>query len=416
MTYGLIGERLGHSFSPDIHRRIGDYPYELCELAREELAPFFAARNFAGVNVTIPYKQDVIPLLDEIDPHAAEIGAVNTVVNREGRLCGYNTDFDGLSALILHIGVPLSGKRVYILGTGGTSRTACAVARAHGAASVLSVGRDGKGDLSYDALYDRAEQVDYIINTTPVGMHPKVDDTPLDLTPFSHLAGLCDVIYNPLRTTLVLDAQARGIPAEGGLYMLAAQAVHAARHFDVCADTDASVIDRVFCTLRSEKENIVLIGMPGAGKSTLGRALAAALDRLFLDSDEEVKKATCMPLCDYIETRGERAFRWLERIYICALSQHTGAVIATGGGAVLLDENVKNLKRTGRIYYLDRPLDDIRPTPDRPLSRDREALAARYRERAPIYEEVADCRVPVMGTVEDTLRRLLSVLTKDTQE
>lgn len=414
MSYGLVGERLPHSFSPAIHRRIGSYPYNLIELSPDALAPFFEARNFRGVNVTIPYKQTLMPLLDEIDPRAAEIGAVNTVVNRDGRLFGYNTDFDGLAALISRIGVPLTGRRVYILGTGGTSRTARAVALSLGA-TVLTVGREGKGDLSYGALYARADEVDYIINTTPVGMYPHIDGCPVDISRFPKLLGVCDVVYNPLRTSLVLSARSRGIPAEGGLYMLAAQAVFAARHFGVC-DGENDVIDRIFAALLSEKENAVLIGMPGAGKSTLGRALANRLNRPFYDTDDLIVARIGMPIAAFIDKEGERAFRDLESAVICDLSEHTGAVIATGGGAVLRQENLVALQKNGRILYLDRPLSDITPTESRPLSRDREALAARYRERAPIYEAAADARITVTGSVEQTLACLLSAFTKAIQE
>ena len=415
MTYGLLGERLSHSFSPAIHRRIGDYGYDLVELAEDELSPFLAERDFRAVNVTIPYKQAVMPLLDEIAPRAAEIGAVNTVVNRDGRLCGYNTDFDGLAALITRIGVPLSGKHVYILGTGGTSKTARAVAKSLGAAAVFVVGREGKGDLSYDALYEQAASVDYLINTTPVGMYPNTGEIPVDLSRFPNLAGVCDVIYNPLRTTLVLEAKRRAIPAEGGLYMLVAQAVAAAHHFGV-TDADTAVTERIYRALLSEKENAVLIGMPGAGKTTLGRALSEALGRPFYDSDDEILSRIGMSIADFIDREGEEAFRDLESTVVFDLSQHTGAVIATGGGAVLREENTLALQKNGRILYLDRPLSDITPTSDRPLSRDREALAARYRERAPIYQASADARVEVAGEIAKTLTALSDAFTKAIQE
>lgn len=415
MTYGLLGETLRHSFSPDIHRRIADYPYDLLALSPDALAPFFAARDFCGVNVTIPYKQAVIPYLDEVDPLAAEIGAVNTVVNRGGRLIGYNTDFDGLAALITRIGVPLCSKKVLVLGTGGTSRTATVVARHLGASSVYTVGRGGKGDLSYDEAYLDHSDADYLINTTPVGMYPRVAPSPVDLSRFPRLTGVCDVVYNPLCTTLVLDARARGIPAEGGLYMLVSQAVAASRHFGT-SDGDTRICERIYKALLAEKENIVLIGMPGSGKSTLGRALAKHLCRPFYDSDDHVTERIGMPIAAFIDREGETAFREREKEAIASLSERTGAVIATGGGAILREENVRALRKNGRIYYLDRPLSDIRPTPDRPLSRDREALAARAKERAPLYEAAADCRIEVRGTVEDTLARLLSDLHKNTQE
>ncbi len=415
MTYGLLGAHLPHSFSPAIHRRIGAYSYELVELAEGELSAFFAKRDFRALNVTIPYKQTVMPLLDEIDPRALEIGAVNTIVNREGRLYGYNTDFDGLLALISRIGVPLAGKNVYILGTGGTSRTARAVAKQIGARAALTVGRGGKGELSYDALYKDAEHVDYIINTTPVGMYPNITESPVDPSRFPNLSGLCDVVYNPLRTALVLDARARSIPAEGGLYMLAAQAVAAARYFGEC-DGGEALTDRIYAELLAEKENAVLIGMPGAGKTTLGRALAEKMGRPFYDTDDLIVARIGMPIAAFIEREGERAFRDVESAVISDLSEHTGAVISTGGGAILREENRVALQKNGRILYLDRPLGDITPTADRPLSRDRAALSERYRERTPIYEAAADARVEVKGSVGDTLLRLEGAFIKATQE
>jgi shikimate dehydrogenase len=285
MEYGLIGEHLGHSFSAIIHGKIANYPYELKELSQTELPAFMQKKDFKAINVTIPYKQAVIDYLDEIDENAKKIGAVNTVVNRSGKLIGYNTDFFGMKALADKIGVSLEGKKVLILGSGGTARTANAVAASLGADQILTVSRSDKENcITYESVYKDHLDAEYIINTTPVGLYPNQDGTdgqlptPIDLTAFPNLKGVLDAIFNPLRTNLICHAKKNGTAADGGLYMLVAQAVYAAEKF---LDTalDKSIIDRIYDELRSQIENIVLIGMPGCGKSTVGKRLAKLLNR-----------------------------------------------------------------------------------------------------------------------------------------
>ena len=401
MKYGLIGEHLPHSFSREIHERIGAYSYELCELAPDEVAPFLARRDFGGINVTIPYKQTVIPYLDEIDKSAAAIGAVNTIKNENGRLIGYNTDVGGMAACLAHYGITLRDKTVLILGTGGTSRTARAVAAMAGAREVLVCGRrGGEGVLTYEEAYARADEVECILNTTPVGMYPSPDACPIDLSRFARVGGVFDAIYNPLRTNLVLDARARKIPACGGLYMLVAQAVAAYGIF--CGITPpVDLTDRIYREVLNEKENIVLIGMPGCGKSTVGAALAATLARPLFDSDREIVRADGREIPQIFSESGEPFFRDRESEAIAALARESARVIATGGGAVLREENRRALHRTGRVYFLDRPLEAILPTADRPLSRDRAALESRYRERYPIYLAAADRRIDAGGSVAE---------------
>lgn len=395
MQYGLIGEHLPHSFSREVHEKIGGYRYELKELTPEAVGPFMQAHDFCAINVTIPYKQTVIPYLDTIDEHAAAIGAVNTVVNRDGRLLGYNTDFVGMRDCLAHYGIVLQDACVLILGTGGTARTARAVARAAGAREILVAGRrGGEGVITYDEAYRRAEDVDCILNTTPVGMYPTPDACPIDLSRFPRVRGVFDAIYNPARTDLILDARARGLAAGGGLYMLVSQAVAAAAIFRGIDPTPA-LTEEIYRAVRAEKENIVLIGMPGSGKSTVGRILAAALGRPFRDSDEEIVKEAGCPIPALFEREGEEGFRARERAAVARLSLTGGCVIATGGGAVLKEENLRALRRTGRLYFLDRRLDDICPTDDRPLSRDRAALQKRYAERYPIYTAASDRRIAV---------------------
>lgn len=400
MKYGLIGEHLPHSFSKEIHAKIASYEYELHELSKDQLAGFMQKHDFLGINVTIPYKEAVIPFLSEVDETAKRIGAVNTVVNRNGRLFGYNTDAYGMRALILKTGLDFTDAEVLILGTGGTAHTAHAVAESLGAKTVITVGRTAKnGAVTYDEAYRSHADADFIINTTPCGMYPYPDGKegmagiPVDLSKFTSLRGVIDAVFNPLRTNLVLEAAERGIPAGGGLYMLVAQAVAAAEIFTGTA-YDAEILDKVYREIRAEKENIVLTGMPGSGKTTVGQYLANELGRRFYDTDAEIVKKTGKEISALFAEIGNDGFRALEAEVIAEISGHvTGAVIATGGGAVLRDDNVRALKRTGRLYFLNRSLDKIEPTADRPLALDRAALEARFRERYERYLATCDIEI-----------------------
>ena len=398
MEYGLIGEKLPHSFSKEIHEKLAGYDYQLKELTPAQLPAFLEKRDFKGINVTIPYKQTVIPYLDELDDKAAAIGAVNTIVNRAGKLYGYNTDYDGMVALIRHAGLSLEGKTVLILGTGGTSKTAMAVAKDLGAASVQRVSRTAKeGAISYEEAQRLPVQI--LINTTPSGMYPNLDGQPMDLSRFGWLEGVLDAVYNPLRTRLVLQARDNGARAQSGLYMLVAQAAAACELF-VGESLPQGALSRVYRTIHGEKQNIVLTGMPGSGKSTVGRILAQEMGREFVDTDTEIIRLAKKPIADIFAQRGENGFRELEGQVIQQLSQRTGLVIATGGGAILRAENLRRLRQNGRIYFLDRPLEDIQPSDDRPLSRDREALEQRYAERYPRYVAAADTGIPVRGSAD----------------
>ena len=404
MEYGLIGEKLPHSFSKEIHEKLAGYDYQLKELTPAQLPDFLKKRAFKGVNVTIPYKQAVIPYLDEIDDKARAIGAVNTIVNREGKLIGYNTDYDGMVALIRHAGLSLAGKTVLILGTGGTSKTAMAVAADLGAASVQRVSRTGKdGAISYEEAQRLPVQI--LINTTPSGMYPTPDGQPMDLSRFGWLEGVLDAVYNPLRTRLVLQARDNGARAQSGLYMLVAQAAVACEHF-LGEKLPAGALQTVYRAIHGEKQNIVLTGMPGSGKSTVGRILAREMGREFVDTDTEIIRLAKKPISDIFAQRGEAYFRDLESQVIAQLAQRTGLVIATGGGAILRAENVRRLRQNGRIYFLDRPVEDIVPTDDRPLSRDREALEKRYAERYPRYVTAADTRIPVNGSADTVAKAI----------
>lgn len=402
MNYGLIGERLGHSFSKLIHGQLFDYDYELKEIPRDGLDAFMKAREFRAINVTIPYKEQVIPYLDEISDIARRIGAVNTIVNRDGKLIGDNTDFGGMLALLRKAGILLAGKKVLILGSGGTSKTALAVAQQLGCARVHRVSRTGEGDcLTYEqALTYTDTQI--IINTTPCGMFPHIGESAVDIAAFSHLTGVVDAIYNPLRSKLVCDALERGIPAMGGLYMLVAQAVYAAEKF-TGESVPADAIDRIFAQLVRQKSNLVLTGMPGSGKTTVGRLLAERCGLEFVDTDDEIVKREGRPIPAIFEAVGEPGFRDIEAAVIREAAARQGVVIATGGGAVLRKENVDLLKENGRVYFLDRPLEELVATADRPLSADRDALKKRYYERYDIYCSCCDCHITETATPQSAV-------------
>ncbi|QUC67330.1 shikimate kinase [Aristaeella hokkaidonensis] len=407
LIYGCIGEHLPHSFSREIHGEIGSYAYDLKELTPEELPGFMTARSFRGINVTIPYKQAVIPFLDEIDETARAIGAVNTVVNRDGKLYGYNTDLYGLTRLIRRIGLDLSGKKVLVLGTGGTSRTASYAAEKLGARVVYRVSRTSReGSLSYEDVLLNHTDAEIILNTTPCGMFPKPAEQPLSLEPFTRLEGVADAIYNPLRSRLVLDARSRGIPAEGGLYMLVAQAVRASELFlDTSYPEDLT--DRIYNAILRRKENLVLIGMPGSGKSAVGKILTETTGKPLADTDLLIVEKAGKPIPEIFREDGEPAFRDLESEIIRELSLQGGQVISTGGGAVLRPENVTLLRQNGRLFWLDRDPDCLVPTDDRPLADTSEKMKKLYQEREPVYRASADVIIPVFGTPENTASLIL---------
>ena len=412
MKYGLIGEHLTHSYSCEIHAQIADYEYELHELAPSELGGFLTKREFNAINVTIPYKQDVIPYLDGISDTAKRIGAVNTIVNRGGKLYGDNTDFAGMLALAKHIGVDMKGKKVLILGTGGASKTGHALAEYMGAESVYYVSRSGKnGSITYEQAVSEHSDAQVIINATPVGMFPKQGGRPIDISAFPKLEGVLDAIYNPLRTNLILDAQERGIPAEGGLYMLSAQAVHAAAVFQDIP-LDESLVDKAFKSVKNDKQNIVLIGMPSSGKTTVGRILAEKCGKELADTDEYIVKKIGMPIADFFAKHGEAEFRNIEKETVAGLASTGGKIIATGGGAVLDAENVRALKQNGVLVFLDRRPENLIATDDRPLASRRSALEKLYAERYDIYCAAAEVHIDANTTPGAEADAILKELTK----
>ncbi len=407
MKYGLIGEKLGHSFSKIIHESIADYTYELKEIAKDDLDAFMRTREFSGINVTIPYKTDVIPYLDYIDPAAEKIGAVNAVVNRGGKLYGYNTDFGGMKALIENAEFELRGKKVLILGSGGTSKTANAVAESLGAREIITVSRSG--EINYENVAYLHKDCNYIINTTPCGMYPNNDSFAVEPSLFPGLQGIVDVVYNPLETALVRKGKEKGVKGVTGLYMLVAQAVLACEIFTGDKLDVKKVTDGVFSKILSEKQNIVLIGMPGSGKSTIGKALSEKLDKDFIDTDDVITEKYGV-ISEIFAEKGESYFRDIESEAVKEASKRSGMIIATGGGAILRKENVDALKQNGVVFFLNRPLEDIIPTDDRPLSSNIADLKKRFDERYNKYESAGDFEIHVDGITENAVNKILECL------
>lgn len=387
--YGCIAKKLTHSFSKEIHAKLADYEYELIELNEDEVENFLTKRDFNAINVTIPYKQTVIPHLDFLSDVAKRIGAVNTIVNKSGKLYGYNTDYYGMAALINKLGIELKGRKVLILGTGGTGKTARILSEDMGAEEVITVSRKKSGIyLTYEDVLKEHTDANVIINTTPSGMFPDCESQPIDISAFNKLEGVVDAVYNPLRTNLVLKAKAEGIKAEGGLYMLVMQAVAAVEKFlDTKIPND--VADSVFTSVFSSKENIVLTGMPGSGKSTVGKLLE--VDGFsFFDTDEEIEKRCGCSIKELINLKGEKYFRDLETEIIKELSSVGCRIISTGGGAALREENVTALKRNGKLFFLNANPERLLPTDSRPLSDTADKLKKLYDDRIDIYKSTAD--------------------------
>ena len=397
--YGLIGGKLGHSYSKIIHEQLADYTYELLPLPTEaEARAFMEKRAFAAINVTIPYKQLVIPYCDEIAPKARAIGAVNTIVNRDGRLYGYNTDYAGFAYLAQAHGVDFAGKTVLILGTGGTHSTVEAVCRDGGAAQVLAASRTGRGGaLTYSEAAHRRD-VQIIVNTTPCGMFPNVGQCMLDPTAFPTLEAVLDVVYNPFRTELVLRAAECGVTAAGGFEMLVAQAVYAAQHFTGRSLDAGRIIPETCRRLQSELSNVSLIGMPGCGKSSIGAALAKRLGKTFVDLDEEIERRTGCNIPDIFAREGEEAFRRYEAETLADVCLHTGQVIACGGGIIKTPANVHALRQNGTVLWVQRALDKL-ATYGRPLSRGGTALKRLEAERTPLYRAAADAVLDNSGSL-----------------
>ncbi len=398
--YYLIGNPLGHSHSPFIHRALGRYEYELKPLPESALEDFIKNGEYEGLNVTIPYKQAVMPFLDEIDEEAKKIGSVNTVVRRDGKLYGHNTDYHGFFMMAYAKGITFKDKKVVVLGSGGTSLTACAVARDLGASSVTVISRSGENN--YENLHLHAD-ADILVNTTPVGMFPHNGASPVDLSIFKRLSGVLDVVYNPLHTKLIMQAEEKKIPAVGGLYMLVAQAAVSCGLF-TGDKPQRKEIDRIHRALSDHVSNIVLVGMPGCGKSTVAAALAEKTGRRIIDTDALVTERTGRTPADIIEKDGEEVFRRYEHEAIEEAGKQSNVIIATGGGAVTREENLAPLRQNGKIALILRPI-ELLARNDRPLSAG--DLRELYRRRLPNYVRFADFSVENTDTPEKCAEEIL---------
>ncbi len=403
--FGLLGERLGHSLSPQIHSYFGGYPYTLIEKEKDELAAFFADAGFRAINVTIPYKKDVMAFCDELDEVSKRIGSVNTIRFDEDAIRGYNTDYFGFRYLLEKNCIPVEGRKVLVLGSGGSSVTACCVLRDMKAREVVVVSRSGENN--YENL-DRHADAGVIVNTTPVGMYPRNLVAPLDLAQFPACEAVVDIIYNPLKTQLLLDAQRLGMIAVNGLEMLVAQGKRAAEIF-FDRTLDDALIDNTVISMAQRFCNVVLVGMPGCGKSTVGRLLAQRLDKEFADTDAVVEQTAGRTIPDIITADGETAFRDCETAAVEETGKLLGRVIATGGGAILREHNRLALRQNGVVIFLERPLEKL-ATAGRPLSRGGTALQELYAQRLPIYREIADHTVAVSDDPQTTCERILEVL------
>lgn len=397
MKCGLLGRKLGHSYSPQIHSYLGDYSYDLFEKEPEEIGNFLKNGDFTGINVTIPYKKDVIPFLDELSPVAKKMGAVNTIVRRsDGTLFGHNTDYFGFASMVERSGLKVSGKKVLVLGSGGASNTVAAVLEELGA-EVVIISRSGENN--YDNLHLHVNAA-VIVNTTPVGMYPNTGKSPVDLTKFPQLEGVLDVVYNPARTQILLDAEKLGLPNENGLWMLVAQAKEAAEHF-TGAPIEDSLIGMIHRKLSAQMQNIVLIGMPGCGKSTIGALLSENLGRKLVDADAEIIRLAGKSIPEIFAEDGEEVFRDWETKALSELGKQSSLIIATGGGCITKERNYPLLHQNGNIFWLQREI-DLLPTDGRPLSLANK-LTDMYAKRKPLYEAFADFAIDNNGSSEDTV-------------
>lgn len=407
MKSGLLGRKLGHSYSPEIHEFLGSYSYDLFEREPEDVGDFVVNGDFTGINVTIPYKKDVIPYLDELSPLARRMGAVNTIVRREdGSLFGHNTDYFGFSSMVQRSGISVSKKKVLVLGSGGASNTAVKVLEDLGA-NVVIISRSGNNNYSNLYLHRDAS---VIVNCTPVGMYPNTGVAPLDLKAFPALEGVLDMIYNPSRTKLLLDAEALGLPHENGLWMLVAQAKEAAEYFGKKQLPD-SIIENVYKRMSAKMQNIVLIGMPGCGKSTIASMLAEKLGRKAVDADKEIEKLAGKSIPEIFADDGEAVFRNLETQVLSELGKQSQLIIATGGGCVTQKRNYPLLHQNSSIFWLQRDL-TLLPTDGRPLSQSTK-LKDMYQVRQPLYTAFADYQICNNASPEDSVKQIFAILEGD---
>ena len=410
--FGLLGRKLGHSFSPEIHRQLAAYTepynYGIFEVEPENLEDFVRHGDWAGLNVTIPYKQDVMAFCDEIAPEAARIGAVNTLVRRNGKIIGYNTDYTGFRMTVEQSGAPAAGAKCIVLGSGGASKAVIAVLEDLGASEVVVVSRDGKTGCDYQQMKQLHQDAVIMVNTTPVGMYPNTGVSAAYPGAFWKLKYVFDVVYNPLRTNFLCQARKSGMEGFNGLKMLVGQAKASAEYFLNCTIPDEAV-DVIERRLAAEKENIVLIGMPGCGKSTIGQALAEKLGRRFVDIDRLIVEREGRSIPSIFEEGGEERFRQIEIEVTAGLQQETGIVIACGGGVVTREENYYSLAENGRLVFIHRDIETL-PTEGRPISQST-PLARLYAQRLPLYRSWCDLEVENKDrTIEEIAEEIIAAI------
>lgn len=421
MKYGLIGEHLGHSFSKQIQTRIAeienvkDYDYQLVELDKEEFKEFMEKKDFKGINVTIPYKKDVIPYLDEMDESAKAIGAVNTIINVDGKLKGYNTDFGGFLYMVKAHNVHMEGKKVLIIGNGGACAAVKAVCKHENAKDIVIVSRSAnRGAIGYDEMYTSHLDADIVVNTSPVGMFPNIVNAPIDVSWFHKLECVLDVVYNPILTRLCFEAQEADIKRVIGLEMLIAQAKYAFEIFENMSFDD-SIIDEIKKEMLKDRCNIVLIGMPSAGKTTIGKMLEEKLGKEFFDLDDMIIAKAGKSIPEIFQESGETGFRAIETEVAIEASKMNNKIIATGGGVVKHKVNMDFLRLNGITIFIDRDIDKlISSDPNRPLSSSKQALQQMYKERYPLYQKyaayIAVNNASIEETVDDIVNTYHSIL------
>ncbi len=405
MQYGLIGEKLGHSFSKIIHEKLADYTYDLYPLPKQELASFLEKKEFRAINVTIPYKIDVMPYLYEIDQRAQAVGSVNTIVNRNGNLYGYNTDFGGFLYLLKHNNIDVKNKKVLVLGKGGASKAIIAVLHYLQAKQIITVYYKQSNDaITYEQCQKLHNDADVIINTTPVGMYPNLDGCPIDLEHYTNCNAVVDIIYNPIKTKLLLEAQKHNMIAVGGLEMLIAQAKYAVEIF-LNTSIPEYKIDDIYKEMLFEKKNVVLIGMPSSGKTTIGAELAKLLHKDFVDIDAQIVSKIGMPISNYFEQYGENAFREIETEVTKEFAGKNNIVISTGGGCIKKPENMLYLSMNGVILLVERDLSKLIVGEGRPLSSSINAIEKMYQERFPLYMRYSQKSIQNNTTTEYAVKQ-----------
>ena len=404
--FALLGEHLSHSFSPRIHAAFGGYEYTLRECAKSELETLLHDTQFDGFNVTIPYKKDVIPFINRLSDSAAATGSVNTVVRHaDGTLFGDNTDVAGFSAQFRKSKVDVNGKKALVLGSGGAGAAAAYALKRLGA-NVVTISRSGENN--YSNLEKHCDAA-LIVNATPVGMYPNNGVSPLTLTLFPQLEFVFDLIYNPARTSLLLEAKRLNIPCCNGLYMLVSQAADSYKVFTGSSVSEDKIVD-IYRRLAAESSNIVLIGMPGCGKTTLAKNLGQKLSRKIIDADREIELKYHITPAEIITSQGERRFRQIELETLKELGKQTGIVISTGGGCVETPEAYEALKQNGLILWLKRDINSL-STFNRPISKT-VGLEELYRRRKQLYAAFADAEVQVCRSKNSTLNAALDAIAK----